>query len=275
MKDLFGDKVERAIELLRMYQPNDRPYYGCFSGGKDSCVIKEIARLGNIDVVWHYNVTTIDPPELCRFIKKHHPDVVWGVPKENFFKVLVRKGFPTRTTRWCCSIFKESKPPRGSVLIMGVRAAESVRRAKAWREFTASNKNKSYFVNPILSWTDSEVWGFLKGRNIPYCSLYDEGWKRLGCVGCPMSDNRQREFVRWPHMERMWRKAFSDLWDRRKGQLAPIRRYDPVKEDWEKQLEPWLGERFWGSADEMFEWWLSNEPYPKENECQGILEFYS
>ncbi len=39
MRDLFGNKEERAIELLRMYQPKDQPYYGCFSGGKDSCVI--------------------------------------------------------------------------------------------------------------------------------------------------------------------------------------------------------------------------------------------
>jgi phosphoadenosine phosphosulfate reductase len=275
MKDLFGDKVERAIELLRMYQPKDRPYYGCFSGGKDSCVIKEIARLGEINVIWHYNVTTIDPPELCRFIKREHPDVIWGKPKENFFSALVRKGFPTRTVRWCCELFKESKAPSGSVMVMGVRAAESPRRAKLWREFTANNKNKSFFVNSILYWRDEEVWDFLKSRGIPYSSLYDEGWKRLGCVGCPMSDNRRREFARWPHLERAWRRAFSDLWERREGQFVPVKRYDPIKKDYEKRIEPWVGEKFWKSSDEMFEWWLSNDPYPVEDECQGILDMYS
>lgn len=114
MRDLFGDKVERAIELLRMYQPKDRPYYGCFSGGKDSCVIKEIARLAGtseypgapVNAIWHYNVTTIDPPELCRFIKREHPDVSWEVPKVNFFDRAVVIGFPTRRLRWCCEEYK-------------------------------------------------------------------------------------------------------------------------------------------------------------------------
>lgn len=262
MKDLFGDKVERAIELLRMYQTKDRPYYGCFSGGKDSCVIKEIARLGNINVVWHYNVTTIDPPELVRFIKRNHPDVAIEAPKENFFQAIVRKGFPTRTARWCCEIFKESKPPDGSVIMMGVRAAESPRRAKLWREFTANNKNHSYFVNPILYWTDSEVWQFIRERSLPYCSLYDEGMKRLGCIGCPMSDNKQREFSRWPHMERRWRKAFEELWERRTGSM-------------QRNGKVWVGNQYWNSPDEMFEWWLSGDPYPNGDECQGILDMYS
>lgn len=262
MRDLFGDKVERAIELLRMYQPKDRPYYGCFSGGKDSCVIKEIARLGNINVVWHYNVTTIDPPELCRFIKREHPDVVWEVPKENFFSVAVKKGFPTRTGRWCCEKFKESRTPAGNVMIFGVRAAESARRAKAWKEVTAHTKTGCYVIAPILSWSDSEVWQFIKGKNIPYSELYDEGMKRLGCVGCPMASNKAKEFQRWPHFGRMWKKLFNDIWKLRSG--SPDR-YGRV----------WVGDKFWANSDEMFDWWMSDEPYPKDDECQGLLDFYS
>ena len=51
--------VERACALLRLHQP-EGDYYGAFSGGKDSCVIKELARLAGVRVTWHYNVTTID-----------------------------------------------------------------------------------------------------------------------------------------------------------------------------------------------------------------------
>jgi hypothetical protein len=58
--------VERACALLRMHQP-DEDYYGAFSGGKDSCVIKELARLAGVRVTWHYNQTTIDPPRIGSF----------------------------------------------------------------------------------------------------------------------------------------------------------------------------------------------------------------
>lgn len=260
MKDLFGDKVGRAIELLRMYQPQDRPYCGCFSGGKDSCVIKEIARIGDVNVVWHYNVTTIDPPELVRFIKHQHPDVLFDIPKEQFFSMAIRKGFPSRKSRWCCEVYKETTSPDGAVLIMGIRAAESKARAARWREFGVNSKTKKYVVSPILSWTSGDVWNFIKDHNIPYCTLYDEGFKRLGCVGCPMSAHQKKEFARWPHFERRWRKLFKDIWEYRA----------------EKLNRDWFGERNFNSSDEMFEWWLSHKSVPKkDDECQGILDMYA
>src|SRR3972149_6948743 len=251
MRDLFGDKVARAIELMRMYQPNDRPYYGCFSGGKDSCVIKEIARIGNINVGWHYNVTTIDPPELVRFIKHNHPDVMFEMPRRSFFESAKINGFPTRMHRWCCREFKERQAPNGSVMIFGVRAAESARRAKIWKEISAHIHKGQYAVSPILNWGDSEVWSFLKERSVPYCSLYDDGFKRLGCIGCPQAGaDRGRQFVRWPHMERAWKRLFEYLYT--------------------KNARPQFN-----SALAMFDWWLSDNAYPKEHDCQGILDMYS
>ena len=262
MKDLFGDKVERAVELLRIYQPKDRPYHGCFSGGKDSCTIKDIAQIGGINVVWHLSVTTIDPPEVMRFIKRCHPDVIWDVPRVNFFDRAAVKGFPTRRARWCCEEFKESRSPEGAVLIMGVRAAESPRRAKRWREVSAHTKTHQYMVAPILNWSDAEVWEFIRTRSIPYCELYDQGFKRIGCVGCPMSYRKGAELDRWPHFDRRWRRLFHEVWDKRTG----INQRDG---------RMWFGDRHFESADEMYEWWRSNESLPQTDECQGILDMYS
>lgn len=262
MRDLFGDKVERSIELLKMYQPKDRPYYGCFSGGKDSCVIKEIARLGNINVIWHYNVTTIDPPELCRFIKREHPDVIWEKPRVPFFKLAEKRGFPTRRQRWCCEELKESKTPIGEIMIFGVRASESARRAKAWKEVTAHTRTACYVISPIIDWTDSEVWQFIKSQGIPYCELYDQGFKRLGCVGCPMSSNRKNELIRWPHFYRAWKRMFNTVWNNRQGSI-------------QRDGKLWFGNRHFEDSDEMFDWYLSNQGVPKDDECQGILDMYS
>ena len=107
--------VQRAVALLQMHAPADgSPYYGCFSGGKDSVVIKELARMAGVKIEWHYNVI-IDPPELMRFIKDHHPDVEWiyathkrgplkGQRKSHFFRRIKEKLLvPTRFRRWCCS----------------------------------------------------------------------------------------------------------------------------------------------------------------------------
>lgn len=64
MKDLFGhDKVEEAIERLKMFEPPEG-YWGATSFGKDSIVIMQLCKEANVKVDWHYNMTTIDPPNL-------------------------------------------------------------------------------------------------------------------------------------------------------------------------------------------------------------------
>ena len=257
MRDLFGDKVERAIELLKMYQPKDRPYYGCFSGGKDSCVIKEIARLGDINVVWHYNVTTIDPPELVRFIKHEHPDVVFEKPKEAFFQMAEKRGFPLRKARWCCEEYKERKAPSGSVLIMGVRKAESPRRSVQWKDLQIHTKTHQYIVSPILNWTDNDVWEFIVHQlNGNVCKLYYDGFIRLGCIGCPMSVNRKKELELYPHFKRAWMRLFQKTWER-------------------KDSSEWFGNKHFSDWRELFDWWLEEYPLRKDDDCQGILDMYS
>lgn len=48
---------------------------------------------------------------------------------------------------------------------------------------------------------------------VPHCSLYDEGWHRIGCIGCPMSSHKQKmiENERYPHVKRNWIKAIKAI----------------------------------------------------------------
>lgn len=219
--------VQRAVMLLETNSPaGGAPYYGCFSGGKDSVVIKELARLAGVPVVWHYNVCP-DPPELVRFIRQYHPDVQWVRSKHGPFFRRIREKLliPTRWRRWCCAEYKETLGPKGCVRILGVRVEEST--ARSWR-YTACvmpQPGKRREVYPIRLWNWDNVWGFIRQRKLPYCSLYDEGFERLGCVGCPKAGTkvRRREFARWPRYERQWQEAcaFVVAERQRLGKSAP------------------------------------------------------
>lgn len=254
----------KAIKTLRTFEPEDRPYWGCFSGGKDSIVIKEIARLAGVRVDWYYNQTTIDPPELLRYMRQYHPDVKWLKPEMNFFKMMVKRGFPTRRNRWCCQEYKEGRNTEGQFLILGVRAAESSRRRATWKTITYHRVTKTNAVAPIVAWTDADVWAFIRGGGLPYCSLYDEGFKRLGCIGCPMAgaDGRKREFARWPGYERAWKRAFRKIWEKRAGK--------PQRDGRE-----WFGSARFDSWEDMWKWWLNDTPLPADkNDCQGMLDLW-
>lgn len=72
-------KVDMAMERMKAFEPKEG-YYLAFSGGKDSCVLKALADMSGVKYDAHYNLTSVDPPELVRFIRQHHPDVKFDVP---------------------------------------------------------------------------------------------------------------------------------------------------------------------------------------------------
>ena len=90
-------------------------------------------------------------------------------------------------------------------------------------------RTQKTMVNPIVDWTDEDVWGFLNENGIPHCSLYDEGHKRLGCIGCPLAGTREmlRDFERYPKYKENYIRAFQRMIDNHPGQ---IRILDPEAE---------------------------------------------
>jgi phosphoadenosine phosphosulfate reductase len=250
--------IEASIATLKEYEPKHAPYWGCFSGGKDSIVIKRLAEMAGVAVEWHYSVTTIDPPELTAYIKRHHPDVSRDKPPRTFVQLIGTKGLPTRLMRWCCEQLKESRADKGRRLILGVRAAESPRRAANWQTFTFHRKTKEYAVCPILHWKDGDVWAFIHEQGLPYCELYDQGYKRLGCIGCPMSRGlRVTDFARWPAIARQIREAARGRWEAMKASGNESRTY--------VEFDQFAA--FWN-------WWLSDEPMPNAD-CRGGLDLWS
>lgn len=241
MDSLWGKEYSReavAIKRLKEFELAEG-YYLAFSGGKDSCVLKHLADKSGVKYDAHYSNTTIDPPDLVRFIKRKHPDVHFEMPKQHFLTRMVVKGFPMRQSRWCCEEYKEGDG-EGRFVLLGLRAKESHKRSKRQMVETCTKKNKR-MLSPIIDWDEMDVWEYIKANKIPYCKLYDEGWKRLGCVFCPMQTHisRVREARQYPRFTNNFIKAFIKLYNKRKaeGRTSVDR---------------------WASGEEMFYWWIGN-----------------
>jgi len=265
--DCTIDKVQTAIDRLKAFEPPEG-YWLAYSGGKDSGVIKRLAEMAGVKFEAHYSCTSVDPPELVRFIKSQK-DVYFDIPRYPDGKPITmwnlipkKKMPPTRLMRYCCKELKESSGV-GRVTVTGVRWSESVSRSKKQGLITLLGKNKKEevilnddnaesrrmvencyrtrktLVNPIIDWTDSDVWEFHRVENVPYCELYGTitkeftctGKKRLGCIGCPMSRNRSKELEQYP-----------------KYKAAYIRAFDKMIEQTRKT---------WTCGEEVFDWWVN------------------
>lgn len=273
--NIYGmDKVQTAIKRLQTFEPPEG-YYLAFSGGKDSVVIKALADMAGVKYDAHYNVTSVDPPELVQFIKTYHSDVNFekqyykdGTPI-TMWNLIPRQGMPpTQIARYCCKYLKEGSG-HNRFVITGVRQAESTkRRSRGGVEIQGKTRAESQsfdpdnpgqalthlcvakrkkILNPIIDWTTDDVWEFIKMHNIPYCKLYDEGFHRLGCIGCLYGNKVERKhgFERWPKYKNNYLKAFERMLkaDKEKGK----------KHDWQ-------------TADDVMRWWLMEDTKTDEDE---------
>lgn len=200
----YKKKVDFAVNLLRAI-PQDGKIEVSYSGGKDSDVILELAKMAGIPYRAIYKNTTIDPPGTIAHCKSKGVEIF--APKINFFDLVKKKGCPTMRARFCCEVLKEYKVLNRA--IQGIRRSESTKRAKNYHEpeicrvYPTREKVKVYL--PILDWTNEDVARFISERGIKCHPLYyDEQGKfhverRLGCIGCPLrSDKGKGDYVKYP-----------------------------------------------------------------------------
>lgn len=262
----FGvrDKVAIAIDRLQAFEPEEG-YYLAFSGGKDSQTIYHLAKEAGVKFDAHYNITGVDPPELVYFIRKNYSDVQRHMYKKSMFQLIEEKGLPTRTKRFCCAELKEHGG-EDRIVVTGVRWAESTKRKKRRKPFEviANKKENSILfndnederrlfencvqkgrrvINPIIDWEDSDVWEYLNSRGIEHCILYDQGYTRIGCIGCPMAGKKIQELESYPKVAANYKRA--------------IARFLPkyLERRKLKGQEP-----FRSTVEDWYKWWIEDEP---------------
>lgn len=297
----LNEKVKTSIERLKAFEPkNGEGYYLAFSGGKDSVVTKALMDMAGVKYDAHYRVTSVDPPELVRFIKQKHPDVKQEIPHDRdgkpitMWNLIPRKMMPpTRIARYCCAELKEDGGD-GRKCVTGVRWAESNNRRqnqgivtifdkKATKELESMDfratkrggvvltndneesrmmvescyKRHKLTVNPIIEWEDRDVWDFILAEKIPYCELYNEGFHRIGCIGCPMATQqmRERKLTRWPKYKAAYLRAFEKMLQRR----IERNKTDPSRPVWRTGGTDIIGKV---TAMDVYNWWMEYDILP-------------
>lgn len=264
-KTLLGvsDKEKIAIARIQEFAPKDKPYILGFSGGKDSLVVYKLAQMADVNFIAQH-APTIEFKETFQYMRKYFPDVVqvkpkkwinsqnpyWnGKQKTMFTLIASRKIPPTRQHPYCCANLKENIGTAGDTFLLGVRSAESNKR---------NNRNVVNFwqsrinINPIVDWTDDEIWEFIYKYNLPYNSRYDMGHCRVGCPGCPKSSNQKQELIDNPQWFNFYLTAFKHMLKNR-----------DISQD---------NEYSWKIPEDVMHWWLG-ECEKQREELEGQCEF--
>ena len=247
---------------------------------------------GGIPFEVQHNHTTADAPETVRFVRQEFARLenlgvkctinypVYKGKRTSMWDLIPQKMMPpTRIMRYCCAVLKE-QGGNGRFITTGVRWAESSRRKRDRGVFEAYTRNKENkivlkgeeqepseifegckvaakrVVNPIVDWTDNQVWSFLQDAKVPVNPLYGCGFSRVGCIGCPMaSKKRYAEFRRWPAYEKLYIQSFDRMLDERRvrGKLGGN----------------WM---MGGTGQDVFRWWMEEDVLPGQISVDDILE---
>ena len=163
-------KIEQSVALIRKaenlalrYDPDDG-FFLAFSGGKDSQALYHIAQLAGVKFKAHFSPTTVDPPQVIRFIRRNYPDVEFLRPDKSMYQAAKEMGMvPTMKLRWCCAKFKETAGG-GKVTLTGVRHSESIKRA-ARKSVEVSGHKFAGDLDAFFEWSAEKVAKKVKNLN--------------------------------------------------------------------------------------------------------------
>ncbi len=187
---------------------------------------------------------------------------------------------PWRKMRYCCSVLKETGCAN-RMIATGVRWAESKNRESrsAYETLSPKMKDKARVsdekmllsdnddtrklfescqlkaktvVNPIIDWKTSDIWDYVGSERICTNCLYEQGYDRVGCIGCPMAGkSRWKEFADFPQYKQAYIKAFDRMLEVRKSKGKDGK---------------------WKTGEEVFLWWMEDNNVPGQMSFEDFPE---
>ncbi len=277
-KEKRAIEVLRAFE-----PNDPKGYYLCYSGGKDSDCIRILAAIAGVKHEIVHNLTTVDAPETVRYVKSIPGAIISRPELTMWQLIPKKLMPPTRLVRYCCKALKERggegrlkitgvrkdesrarAQSAGLVKIIGKPkstqklAAEmnvdlritkqggivmNMDNSENRRLTEMCYRTRSTMVNPIIDWSERDVWEFLKHYGCEANPLYKCGDKRIGCIGCPMQGSKgmKADFKKYPKYLALYVKAFDRMLEARKE------RYLPTNDAWR-------------TGEDVARWWLGDNP---------------
>lgn len=239
------------------------------------------AKAGVRHELWHSH-TTVDAPETVRYVRSIPGIHISYPERTMWQLIVDKKMPPTRLARYCCEELKErggqfrirvtgvrkaesrSRANNGGLVkILGKPKTTQALAEELGADFSTTAKGgivlnmdnsesrriveqcyrtTSTMVNPIIDWTDEDVWEFLRHYGCESNPLYQCGWKRIGCIGCPMGSSKQKyaQFSRCPKYRENYLRAF--------GRMLIARKESGLTTD------------KWTNAESVMRWWLGEDP---------------
>ena len=260
---------------------DDLPYYIAYSGGKDSDTVRILAELSGVRYELHHNLTTVDAPETVYYVRSIPDIIIHRPEKSMWQLIPEKLMPPTRMIRYCCSELKErggqgrrvvtgvrmaesvKRKRNGGMVKFLQKQKATIRKAEelgvdiqitSQGGIILNNDNTEsrelvehcsmqakVLINPIYDWTDSDVWEFLRHYGCKSNPLYECGFKRIGCIGCPMSGkHRYTDFRLYPKYKDNYLRAFQKMIDARKTK----RLHDKIN---------------WDTPENVFKWWMGED----------------
>lgn len=203
-----------AIRFIKIEKDRRPECNVAFSGGKDSVVVRELARKAGVTDCYYVD-TGLEFPETTEFVRSL--DIPLTLRGQDFQEGLRKNGIPAKDHRWCCEWLKlepvrQWRETRGEcVTVQGNRWYESF--ARAGLPGVAENPYYSGQLNisPIRGWRALEVFLYIWWRELPVNPLYEQGFERVGCWMCPAMLESEYEITRELHPEKIaeWEKILA------------------------------------------------------------------
>lgn len=277
------ERLRTASEMsLRLFK---QPLLLTDSGGKDSAVICRLAENAGIPFEIVHSHTTADAPPTVYHVRDRakmyeEKGIKYTISYPTYkgqrismwSLIPIKKMPPTRVARYCCDVLKE-QTGRDRFIVTGVRWSESVSRknSRGALEVLGSSKAKSLILandndesrrlfetcqmkgkrvcNPIIDWSERDVWDYLTDQKVKINPLYCEGWKRVGCVGCPMAGKtRYAEFAMFPKYQDLYISAFD--------RMIKVRNAEGRQTEWQ-------------NGTDVFHWWMDDGVLPGQIEMEA------